>query len=247
MARERGGDEPARLHVFDEPLQVLGGVLAACLRQSHRLADHHEPLAEQAQAADAGGVGLELLPDAGRDVDALRDEGVDDRLRRRRADDRRVLQLAREMQVVGAALADDDDVAGAVDLVVAAQRRAFANEVAALDQDIGRGERDVGAAQRVDGEEADVGALLRDRLDRLAGGVDGQQLDGDAEAPAELLRQVDRDAARGAGRRVAAGEDRIAEVDGGAQRSGRREAGDDLFLRAHVVSFASDGSRDRVG
>ena len=188
MARERGGDEPARLHVFDEPLQVVGGVLAACLRQSHRLADHHETLAEQAQAADAGGVGFELLLDAGRDVGTLRDEGVHDRLRRRRPDDRRVLQRAREMQVVGAALADDDDVAGAVDLVVAAQRRAFANEVAALDQDIRRSERDVGAAQRVDGEEADVGALARDRIDRLAGGVDGQQLDGDAEAPAELQR-----------------------------------------------------------
>src|SRR3954464_696688 len=88
VARERCGDEAGRLHVLDETIEVRGGGLAARLRQAHRLADHHEAFTEQAQAAEAGCVRLELLPNTRGHVSALREESVDDRLRRRRAQDR---------------------------------------------------------------------------------------------------------------------------------------------------------------
>jgi hypothetical protein len=111
------------------------------------------------------------------------------RLRRRRTHDRRVLQRAREVQVVGAALADDDDMAGAVDLGVVAQRRIVADEVAAFDQHVRRRERDLGAALRVDREEADVGALVHDRVDRLGGAVDDDELERRRRAASRARRR----------------------------------------------------------
>ena len=62
---------------------------------------------------------------------------------------------------------------------------------------------------------------------------------------AKRARQVDRDAARRAGDGIGAGEDRIAQVDGGAQLTGRRETGDDVFLPVHIVSSGPPLSRSR--
>ena len=107
------------------PRAPPGGV-AARRGQAHRLLDHHEAAGQQANAADARGVGLELLLDAGGDVGVLRQELVDDRGRGRRAHQLGRLERAAQVQVVGAAAADDDARAGAVDLVVvcaAASRR----------------------------------------------------------------------------------------------------------------------------
>ena len=62
-----------------------------------------------------------------------------------------------------------------VDLGIGGQRRRLAHQVGALDQHVRRGEADAVAAHRVDREEADVGLPALDRLDRLGGGVEGQQ------------------------------------------------------------------------
>jgi len=109
-----------------------------------------------------------------------------------------------------------------------AQRRIGADEVAAFDQHVRRRERDVGAALRVDREEADVGAVADDGVDRLRGAVDHDELEPHAEPLRELAGEVDGDSLRRAGRVVAAGEHRVAEVDGGAQRAARGDARDEV-------------------
>ena len=137
-----------------------------------------------------------------------------------------VLQLARQEQVVRAALADDDGGAGAVDVLVGPARRVVAHEVGALDQEVGVGERDLGAAQRVDGEEADVGRAAGDGVDRLrrGGKLDQSRAARPAARPARCARSTDTP--RGAaGGRVGAGQDRVAEVDRGAQPARRARAG----------------------
>ena len=95
----------------------------ATARRSHRLVDHHEPAVEDAQAGEALRIRFELLLHAGGDVELSREEEIDDFGRRRRADERRMLQLARQIEVVGAARADRHPRAGAIDLRVVADRR----------------------------------------------------------------------------------------------------------------------------
>ncbi len=100
-----------------------------------------------------------------------------------------------------------------VDLRVAANCGFVAHEVIAFDQHIGRGKGNAPAARRIDCEEADVSPLVRHRLHRFARGVEDDLFDLDAEAPGELVGQIDRDAEwlpRGG---VLVDEDGIAEVD----------------------------------
>jgi len=127
---------------------------------------------------------------------------------------------------------DDDPVRVPVDVLVGTNRRAVLHEIAAFDQHIGRAERDVGAAHRIDGEEADVRLFRRDDVDRLAGGVHDDQFQLHAEAPREFAGKVDGHATRAAVFALA-GEDRIAEVDGGAQLAGRGERGENGSRRLH--------------
>ena len=115
------------------------------------------------------------------------------------------------MQVVGTALADDDAMTDAIHVVVDADRRIVRDEIGAFDQQVRRRECDAGAAHRIDREEADVGALVGDRIDRLARRVEHDELECDAQAIGETRREVDRDADRSARRVLAPREDRIAE------------------------------------
>ena len=65
MASQRLGNKAAGLHFFDEVCQKRCRRRTAPLRRAHRLLDDHESPIEQPQAAQALGVGLELLPDPG--------------------------------------------------------------------------------------------------------------------------------------------------------------------------------------
>ena len=112
-----------------------------------------------------------------------------------------------------------------VDFFVAGQRRSLADEVAAFDQDVRGSKGDVLAALRVDGEKADVGPRFADGFDRAPGGVEDHQFERHAQALGEGARQVDRDAENFAAAAVASGEQRIAEVDRGAQNPLRGKVG----------------------
>ena len=140
--RERLRDEARRLHVFDERAQIRGGNLAAA-RRPHRLVDRHEASRQKAQARNAPRVGLERGPHAGRDVELLRDEDIDDILRGDGADERCVPDRPRQKEIVRAARAHQQAHAGPIDFGVVAKRRSLGDEICAFDHDIGRREEDL--------------------------------------------------------------------------------------------------------
>jgi hypothetical protein len=166
-------------------------------------------------------------------ISLLLDEGIDDRRRGGCADDRGVLQLAGQEQIVGAALAHDDALACPIHFLVGTDRRPVADEITALDEHIRRGERYACATQRIDGKETDVRLPVRHRLHRLACGIENHELDAHAEALRQCAGQVDRHAARCPRGRVGARQNRIAEIDRCTQRSGGREGRPDVIGGGH--------------
>ena len=75
MACQRGSHKAGRLHLFDKRIEVAGAGLAP-LGQTHGLLDHHESTLQQAQTGKALGIGLQLLLDAGCDLNTLRQKQV---------------------------------------------------------------------------------------------------------------------------------------------------------------------------
>src|SRR5262249_41692968 len=102
------------------------------------------------------------------------------------------------------------------------------HDVGALDHDIGRGEVDTRGANGVDRQERDVPRALLQRVDYLAGGIEGDEFDRDRETLGELARKLRRDPARLSARRVLLRQHDIAAVDRRAQLTARRELGDDV-------------------
>ena len=133
---------------------------------------------------------------------------------------------AQEQLVVGAGRGGDAD-AVAIDVRRGAQRRGARHEVRRLDLEIRRGEAHQRLARRIGAEERDVPHAGRRRVAHDGDAVVRDDLDGHAEPPADLLHQVDRHAARLAGRPVLRGENEVAVVDPGAELAGRGEVGAD--------------------
>src|SRR5690606_28300813 len=59
--------------------------------------------------------------------------------------------------------------------------------------------------------------------EHLAGGVEGDEVERQAEPAGQFAREIGGDSARLAGPRVFLGQDRIAEIDRGAEPAGGRE------------------------
>ena len=136
-----------------------------------------------------------------------------------------MLDVAAEVEIIGAALADHDVVAGSVDLGVVGERRVVAHQVGAFDEHVRGGEGNAGATARVDGEEADVGPFLGDGGHGLGSHFHGDQFQFQTQQAGEGTRQVDRHA----GGLVAVGllprQHGIAQVDDGAQLAGGGDFG----------------------
>ena len=74
------------------------------------------------------------------------------------------------------------------------------HHVGALDDDVGRGEFDHGGAHRLDRDKGDIPGPAAGRVEYLAGGIVGDEFDANAQPPAELAREIGRDALGLAGR-----------------------------------------------
>ena len=142
-----------------------------------------------------------------------------------------MLDVAAEVEVIGAALADHDVAAGSVDLGVVGERRVVAHQVGAFDEHVGGGEGNAGATARVDGEEPDVGPFLGDGGHGLGRHFHGDQLHLQTQQAGEGARQVDRHAGGLVAVGLLAGQHGIAQVDDGAQLAG----GGDLGNQGGVV------------
>ena len=122
--------------------------------------------------------------------------------------------------------------------------RVDGHDVDALDDDVGRGEGDLGRARRVDGEEAEVGRARRHRLERLARRVEADAATTGTPSRSPTSRAMST--VTPAGRlRSALRENGVAEVDRGAQDAGRREVGARTWGGAgrwgHTGRLASSG------
>ena len=95
--------------------------------------------------------------------------------------------------------------------------------VPAFDVQIGFGERNRLSAFGIDGKESNVGFAVGDSVHGLAGGVKDHEFDTDAQTIGQGLGNVDRDAVRRRAGSIAPRQHRIADIDRGAQRSGRRQ------------------------
>ncbi len=238
-ALERVGDEARSFHLLDEGGEIFRRSLAAVVTRAgdaHRLLDRHEALVDHAQAGMARGVLHDRLLHAGGRFELVGDEHVHGLRPGRRAHQRGMLDGAREIEVVGGALGDRDADAFVIDIGDALQRRALRHHVVAFDQNIGRGEGDLGGTHRLDREERDVPAASLERLEHLAGSVVGRHLQLDTEPLGELAREINGDAARRLRRPLCQHD--VAEVDGGTQLAGGGEVLHDIGGdRAHGVAF----------
>src|SRR5262249_15653968 len=92
---------------------------------------------------------------------------------------------------------------------------------------------------RIDRHEGHVPRASLQRFEHLTGGVEGHVLDWNAQPARELASEVPGDAAGLAAGRVLLGENAVAEVDGRAQLTARRELGYDIGGKV-----VSQGARD---
>jgi hypothetical protein len=157
----------------------------------------------------------------------------------------RVLDGAREEEVVCGLVAHGDAQALAIHVLDRAHGRVGADHVRALDLDVGRRECDLVRPLRIVGEECHVDPALLHLIGDLAGGVELQIFDACAQSPRELARELGPDAARRAAGGVALGDHGIAVVDRGAQDAPGRHLGADVF--GHGRSHGAGGKKEYAG
>jgi hypothetical protein len=161
------------------------------------------------------GIGHEGLPDPSRSFELVIHEHIDHRAAAagRRADNCGILYGARQKEIIGRLETNRDSHAGTVNVVNRLQRRILGHHVRALDYDVGRAELDLSSTHRLDRDESDVPFSSPDRVEHLASGGVGHQLDWHTQPAAELTREIGRKAFGFTGGGIGLCEHGIAEVD----------------------------------
>src|SRR6266513_1715996 len=190
----RLGDESGSFRVFGEFAKVLRARWAS-LRSADRLLHRRETPFEHARAEKLLRVHHESGLEPGERIELVADEQLVGSVNGRRAEELGALEVARQVQVVGAFGVDGDANAFAVDVLDRADRRARRDEVARFDLQIRRAEGDLVRARGLVAEEGHVPGAGFHRVRQLSGGVEGNKLDGNSEPLAELAAQINRDAA----------------------------------------------------
>ena len=108
--------------LLDKVSQRSLGRRAAAGLHTQGLRDHHDLNLQQAQTAQPRGVGFQLLPDACGHLGTLRQEVAHQLGRGGRAQQGRGFEVARPAEVLSAAPADQDAIAGRIDFAVVGQR-----------------------------------------------------------------------------------------------------------------------------
>src|SRR5690606_32206757 len=201
VARNSPTDQAGGLDVLDEGGEPRGGRLAG-LRRADGLLHGADLAFEDARAGHGLLVDekpglqarerLELL--VAEALEGFRDAGD--------AHELRLLQRAREIEVVRAFFGCRDAPAFLGDVGDAADRRAGRNEEGDRELEVGRAEGDLVRALRLGADEGDVPLVLAHRFGGLSRRVEAHVLDRQAGAARELAREVRRDALRRAVGRV---------------------------------------------
>ena len=140
---------------------------------AHRLPDGREATVEDPCAAKFVGVRDQTGPEAGERIEILVHEELEGGCETLRAHQLGVLEMARQVEVVGAPVRHRDADTGAVDVVDRIEGAALGNHVSRLDLDIGGRERDRLRSRGFRGDEADVPDIPSRRIGELSGRSEG--------------------------------------------------------------------------
>jgi hypothetical protein len=219
---DRSRDKSRSDHVLDKLAQVLRSFLMAS-GNTERLLYRHEAVVEDTRSGKLRGVGYEMLPHAGEDIDLSRDDQFERRIRAWRPHQLSVLQTPAQKQIVGAPARYANAYSLAVNVRAGTKRRAGRHEIGSFDFYIRSGEINLARPPRIDGEERDIPGTGFYRVEHYSGRLEANQLDGHAHAPAELPPQIGRHARKLAAGRISSRQDRVAIVDTKAQLARRRK------------------------
>ena len=222
MSCYRLGDESGGFCVLGEFAKVrrAGGT---SLRSSDRLLHRREAPFEHARSWELFRVHHESGLEPGERIELVANEQFVGSVDGRRAEEFGALQVAGEVQVVGALRVDGDAHAFAVHVLDRADRRTRWNEVACLDLQIRWAEDDLVRARGLVAEESHIPGSGLHRIGQLSGRLEGNELDRNAETLAELPSQIHRDAAILPSGTLLVDEQEILHVDAHAQFPRRRQ------------------------
>src|SRR5690606_28501525 len=208
-------DKSGNLHLLDVgPHQ--GQCFSLASRHHHSLPDRREVARKHFQAGMLAGRGLQRLPDACRGVEPLFEKELDGRSRGGPAHQFGVLQGPAQEKVVSRALSDGDAYTRRVQLLDGTVGAVFADQIRALDEDVGRSKGNIFRPFRVDGQEGNVPDIVAGGVNHLARGFEGNNFQFNTKPPGQLGGQRDGNTARltvGATLR----KHRVPVIDGGPQ------------------------------
>src|SRR5882672_1519222 len=213
---DRRGHETGGLDVPGEIAEVFRAGRPP-LRRAHRLLHGGKTAFQHARSRELGGVGRKARLQAREHFELVLHENLVRSVDPLHPDELRMLEIAAEVEVVGALRRHGDAHALAVHFRHRADRRARRDEVSRLDLEIRRAEGDFARALRLVAEEGDVPGAGLYRVGELSGCLEGDQIDRNVQPPAELPPQVHRDTAEFAARRVLVHQQEISVVDADAQ------------------------------
>src|SRR5438093_1859524 len=209
-------DETRGLHVLCELTEIFRAGRPS-LGRAHRLLHGGKAALQHARPRKLRRVGSKARLEPGEHFEFVLHENIVRTLNPLNAYERGVPEAAAQVQVVGAVHRHGDADALPVHFSHRANRRARRNEVARLDLEVSGAESDLARALRLVSKKGDVPRAGLHRIGQLARGLEGDEIDGNAQPPAELPPQVDRDAAILSARRILAYQQEISVVDADAE------------------------------
>src|SRR5438034_2811491 len=246
-------DETRSLHVPGELTEIFRA-FGPSLGRAHRLLHGGKAALQHARPRKLRRVGSKARLEPGEHFEFVLHENIVRTLDPLNAYERGVPEAAAQVQVVGAVHRHGDADALAVHVRDGANRRAHRDEVPRLDLEVGGAESDLARALRLVSKKGDVPRAGLHRIGQLARGLEGAEIDGNAQPPAELPPQVDRDAAILPARRILVHQQEISVVDPHAELprrgqlgscgGGRRHGAEDSTSRADSYEAGAFGATE---
>ena len=224
MLRYGARHQSRRLSVLDELSEVARAGLAPA-RRAGRLLDRGETAFEYARTGHFFVVHLELRPQPRERIHFVAGEKLECRLGILGTEKFGMLQRAGQIQIVRRLAGHCDAHTVTIDVGHGFERRARGHQVRCLDFHVRRGESDFIRALGFDGEKPDLPLAFTRRLGECSGAFIRHDLNRHAEPFAQLVPEVERDAAGRARDRVARGQQDIGKIDADMQLALGREIG----------------------
>src|SRR6267378_1154269 len=245
VPRDRLCDETRGLHVLGELTEICRAGRPS-LGRAHRLLHGGKAALEHARPRKRRRVGSKARLEPGEHFELVLHENIVRTLNPLNAHERGLLEAAAQVKVVGAVHCHGDADTLLVHFSHRANRRASRNEVARLDLEVGGAESDLARALRLVSKKGDVPCTGLRCIGELARCLEGDEIDGNAQPPAELPPQVDRDATILPARRVLVHQQEISVVDADAELPRRSQLGSCGGRMRHAQEDNTSAQRDAM-